>query len=267
MAIAAIRAALLDHLVDALQEDQRIAGAVLVGSGAVGFLDEESDLDVVAAVASAHDATAVYQEWGPLLEQRLPVVYRGQAGPFQLAHRLHGVLLDAGGSLLELDFSFTPVTDLRALRPRWKLLFDRTGEVHARMVSPAPETPPLAASLQLFDQACACVLQCRKALRRGRTWNAALALHELQERTLRIACRVRFEEARDYSGAERFADDLPPDLLAAMAATNVPVERAALTRALRQATAVMLAEARELYQQSGAVFPEAFAAALVAHLD
>jgi predicted nucleotidyltransferase len=262
-----VREALLTRLLDALREDGRLAGVVLVGSGAAGFHDEESDLDVVVAVADGHDATAVYQEWGSRLEQRLPVLYRARQGPFQLANRLHGLLLDAGGPLLELDLSFAPVAEVRALRPQWKVLFDRTGDVRARMAAPPPPPPPLAASLQLFDQACHGLLQGRKALRRGRVWYAALMLQEVQERTLRLACRVRFPEARGYEGAERFVDDLPADLLAALAATAVPVERAALTRALRRAATVLLAEARALYRQAGAAFPEAFATALLRHLD
>jgi hypothetical protein len=155
MSGAAVRDALLGRLVDALQEDERITAAVLVGSGAVGFSDEESDLDVAAVIGGAHDAAAVYQDWE----------------------------------------------------------------------------------------------------------------HRLQERILRVAARVRFEPARGYDSAGRFADDLPPDLLASMAATAVPMEHAALTRALRLATGQLLAEVRELYRRCGAAFPEAFATALVAQLD
>jgi hypothetical protein len=263
----ALRAALLARLLDALQEDERLTGAVLVGSGAYGFRDEESDLDVVAAVGAGHDATAVYQEWGERLERWLPVAYRGRQGPFQLANRLYAVLLDAAGSLLELDLSFSPIADLRALREHWKVLFDRTGDVHARMSAPLPDPPPVAASLQLFDAAVYRLRECRKALRRGRTWQAALTLHELQDYTLRIACVARFEEARRAVSVQRFVDDLPPDLLASLAATAVPVDPAAVASALRQAAALMFDEARALYRQAGAAFPETLAAALATQLE
>ncbi len=261
------RDALLTRLLGALREDDRLAGAVLVGSGAIGFLDAESDLDVVAAVARGHDATTVYREWGSRLEARLPVVHRARAGPFQVAHRLYGVLLDANGLLLELDLSFAPLGELRATRPRWRVLFDPTGEVHARMAVPLPESPPLRDALPVFDAAVHRVLECRKALRRGRVWYAALVLHELQELVLRLACLVRFEDARRSVSAQRFVDDLPPELLAALAATAAAPERAALTAALRQTTALLLQEARALHGQAGAVFPEAFAGTLLAELD
>jgi hypothetical protein len=263
----AVRDALLARLLEALREDERLAGAVLVGSGAVGFLDAESDLDVVAAVAGGHDADAVYREWGPRLDACLPVAHRARAGPFQLAHRLHGVLLDAGGPLLELDLSFAPVAELRATRSRWRVLFDRTGGVQARMALPLREPPALGDSLPLFDAAVHRVRECRTALRRGRVWYAALALHELQELTLRLACLARFEDARRLVSAQRLVDDLPPDLLAALAATAVPPEREAVTEALRRATGLMLQEARALHGRAGAAFPETFAGALLAQLD
>ena len=122
-------------------------------------------------------------------------------------------------------------------------------------------------SLPLFDAAVHRVLECRKALRRGRVWYAALALHELQDLTLRLACLARFEEARRSVSAQRLVDGLPPALLAALAATAVPPDRGALTGALRRATALMLGEARALHRRAGAVFPEAFAATLLAQLD
>jgi hypothetical protein len=102
--------------------------------------------------------------------------------------------------------------------------FDRTGgDVGRRLAAPPPEPPPLEASLQLFDQACDFVLQCRKALRRDRAWHAALMLRGLEERIVRVASRVRFERARGYDSAGRFADDLPPDLLARAASRRVGI--------------------------------------------
>jgi hypothetical protein len=271
----AIRDALLAEVVAALREDERIVGAVLVGSGAFGFRDEESDLDVIAVVGREHDATAVYQEWGPRLDRRLPMFYRARPSPFHLANRLYGTLLDAAGQLLELDLSFTPIDELHASGEHWRVLFDRTtgrdaddaGEVQARMAAGLPKLPPLDASLSLLDAACHRIRECRKALRRGQVWYAALALHELQELTLRLACLTRFEDARRRVSTQRLVDDLPTDLLAAVAITAVPVERAALAGALRQLAPVAFDEARALYRQAGEPFPEHLAAALLAQLD
>jgi hypothetical protein len=268
MTDSAVREELLARLIDALQADSRLVGAVLVGSGAVGFRDAESDLDVIAAVGSEQNPLAVFEDWGPRVDQTLPVAYRGRPGPFQLANRLHGVLLDAAGSLLELDLSFAPLDELRALRPQWKVLFDRTngGAVRARMAAPLPDTPPMAASLHVFDAAVYRLRECRKALVRGRLWYAALTLHELQDFTLRIACLARFDAATRSVSHQRFVDDLPPALLSSLASTVVPVERSALVQALRQAAAILFDEARPFHQQAGAAFPMGLEAVLQAQL-
>lgn len=271
MADPAIRDELLARVVDALREDGRIVAAVLVGSGAFGFRDEEADLDLVAAVGMGHDAAAVYQDWAARVGEVLPVVYLAwPPGPFQRAHRLHNALLDAGGALLELDLSFAPLSDLRATREHWRVLFDRTGEAQERMAVPLPPLPPLEESLPLVSAACHRVLECRKALRRGRLWQAALVLHELQELTLHIAVQSRFDDERRRTNHQRLVDDLPTALLEEVAGTFAPAEREALAAALRRATRVMLSEARALYRRTGDPFPNQFArmlSAQVADLD
>jgi hypothetical protein len=65
---------------------------------------------------------------------------------------------------------------------------------------------------------------------------------------------------------QRLVDDLPADLLAAVAITAVPVERAALAGALRQLAPVAFDEARALYRQAGEPFPEHLTTALLAQL-
>ena len=73
------RNAMLRRLGDALRDDERLAGMVLVGSGAYGFRVDESDIDIVAPVLAEHDATAVFQEW----KQRIRTVLPGVTGPKQ----------------------------------------------------------------------------------------------------------------------------------------------------------------------------------------
>lgn len=269
MADPAVRDALLVRVTDALRADDRLAAAVLVGSGAFGFRDEESDLDVVAAVGAEYDAGDLYREWASRLAEMLPLVYRARPCAFQLTHRLHNTLLDAGGALLELDLSFTPLANLRATSEHWRVLFDRTptGEAHHRMAAPLPPSA-MAEALPLMDAACYRVLECRKALRRGRVWQAALVLHELLELVLRIAVVARCDEADDAwrrANHQRLVDDLPGALLEEVARTLAPVEHVALAAALGRATGVLLDEARRLYRWTGEPFPDRFAEALASH--
>ncbi len=112
------RAEVLSRLSAALRDDRRLAGAVLVGSGANGFQDDESDIDMLAPVAAAYDAAAVFRAWQTRINDLLPVRYHA-ATAFNEAHHLLVVLCD---DMLEVDLSFPPLGSLLALTPRWQVL-------------------------------------------------------------------------------------------------------------------------------------------------
>ena len=69
----ATREATLNHLLTALQNDQRITGLLVVGSGAEGFADVYSDIDLCAVTTSADDVRPAFQEWGVKIREMLPV--------------------------------------------------------------------------------------------------------------------------------------------------------------------------------------------------
>ena len=58
-----MREKVLNHLVESLKTDQRIVSLVLVGSGAVGFTDQFSDIDIVAVVDPHQATTQAFQDW------------------------------------------------------------------------------------------------------------------------------------------------------------------------------------------------------------
>jgi hypothetical protein len=69
-----------DQLLAALRKDQNITGVLIVGSGAEGFDDVYSDIDLCAVIAQARDVHPTFQEWGEKLNQLLPVFYCGRSG-------------------------------------------------------------------------------------------------------------------------------------------------------------------------------------------
>jgi hypothetical protein len=258
-----------------LERDVRLVGAVLVGSVAAGTADEESDLDVLAIIGDEHNPDRVYEDWADEVVRHLPVVHRSRT-PFARANRLHAFLLApsggepgvASGGLLEVDLTMVPLGELRARNDRWQVLFDRSHRVAERMTPAAvPASKPLQAQAWLIDAAAFRVLECRKALRRKRAWHAALALHELRDLTLRLACLARFPGAASRVSVHRLIDDLPSDLLAAMAETEAPVSLLALEASLRRATGIMLDEARSFCLEAGVDYPETLARALLVHVS
>ena len=72
------RAEILHSLSDALAHDPRVSGVVLAGSGATGFRDDESDIDIVAPVASTYDAAMMFQEWKARIGEVVDVHYHAE---------------------------------------------------------------------------------------------------------------------------------------------------------------------------------------------
>ncbi len=119
------REALLSRLVSELKQDSRILGAVLVGSGAVGFKDRLSDIDLAVVVADGETTKDVLNSWQKKIDMLHPVI-----GHF-VSDRgdqvwLGGFLFD---HFLELDISFQKLAQMTARRQDWRVLFDRTGRL------------------------------------------------------------------------------------------------------------------------------------------
>ena len=57
------RQQVLDTLLNVLKGDGRIAGVLVVGSGAVGFKDDYSDIDLSVVMTSEEDVESVFHDW------------------------------------------------------------------------------------------------------------------------------------------------------------------------------------------------------------
>jgi predicted nucleotidyltransferase len=137
------RALVQSTLIDRFARDDRVEGVLVVGSGAHGFTDEYSDLDL-AVIVRAGEPAVFALEWAARLESELPVVHRfgddrGEAG------YVCGLLLE---NFLEVDIGFLRIDQMAERGMPWAIAFDRTGAVerrHARARRDRPRaTPPRA---------------------------------------------------------------------------------------------------------------------------
>lgn len=248
------REKVLDQSVQGLIGDVRVAGVLLIGSGVDGFIDELSDIDLLVVVNDVADVTPVHDDWTRTVHQRFPVLHHART-PFTESHHLQIFILD---ELLEVDTSFIA---LESLEPRWdrgRILFDRTGVVADHLKHARRPESRLEDYLWLFDQACHRVMEGRKALHRGKLWQAALVLDELRTVTAQLAGLVVVGSIR-----QRDVDRLPQAFLAMLAETVVPVESQTLHQALQLLTTMMLGQAEQLYERVDTEFPHRFASALL----
>jgi predicted nucleotidyltransferase len=199
------------RLLGLLRGDSRIEHAELSGSGAEGYADRWSDVDLFVTVAAGVDQQEVADSWIPHVYEALPVVHH-----FAVAfgeHHVRGFLLE---NLLEVDLGFQPSVSEEGEWP-----------------GPDAETE---AGFGWHD-----VLHAGAAIARGRPWRAQYYIALLRWRTLALAADRLGHDFSEYKGV----DELPEELLGALErALPRSLERDELLRAVRAATTAFLNELR-----------------------
>jgi predicted nucleotidyltransferase len=239
---AADRASLQRTLIEEFARDDRVDGVLLVGSGAHGFADEYSDLDL-AVVLGAGEPAAFAREWGARLEAKLPVVHRfgddrGDAG------YVVGLLLD---NFLEVDIGFITKDQMADRGMPWAVAFDRSGDVERRQraLRPRPEDR-VAAYRRNVDGIWHWIMRCRVAIARGRLLLALTDLDEVRIRTLRVAA------IRQGIDNHKHFDQLPREVHARIAG-SLPrgLDEDELSRALTASARAFFGEANALEAELG----------------
>ena len=201
------------RLLGLLRQDGRVERAELAGSGADGYADRWSDVDLFVTVAEGVDQREVADSWVAQVYEALPVVHH-----FAVAfgdHHVRGFLLE---NLLEVDIGFQPFAEDEG---EW----------------PGPDAAS-EAGFAWHDS-----LHAGVSLARGRPWRAQYYIGLLRWRTLTLATDrlgLEFSEYKDV-------DDLPDDVLAPLA-DSLPcsLEAGELMRATRAATHAFLTELRRV---------------------
>src|SRR5215472_7526466 len=123
------------ELVAVAKADSRIAGAAHLGSAALELQDRWSDIDLGLSLAPDADLNQVLVDW----TARLYRVYRAVANyDVRRGDILYRVfLLD---NTLQVDLSFWPATELRAIGPKFSLIFGSAGEP---ISAPVPDSKDL----------------------------------------------------------------------------------------------------------------------------
>jgi predicted nucleotidyltransferase len=241
------RQSVLDRILLALRSDSRIAGVLIVGSGAGGFEDRYSDIDLSVVVAEEDEVLPVFGEWRGWIEQLFPIVHRFEItyGP---SNYLHGFLLDG---YLELNIGFLCLANLSARRERWEVAFDRSGKIEGIMQSSwaeRPQTDIRAAYLRRLNSIWHYIIQVAVALERGQPWRALHELEQIRNRTVELAGLRRGLETRHF----RQVDRMPEEFLAELKETLVSTtDSADIMRALKVAAASSFREARVLDEMLG----------------
>jgi nucleotidyltransferase-like protein len=214
-----------DRLLERARADDRVTGAALTGSAALGNEDRWSDVDVFLGVAESADLDEVVADWTSAVYEEAGAVHHWDVRAGAALYRVF--LLESG---LQVDIAFTPESDFGARSASFQTVFGEPVDV------PMPEPPAFAdvAGLGWLG-----LLHASKAIERGRPWEAAYWIGSVRDQTITLAC-LRLGESPHYS---RGADGLPTGITASLEETLVSAPRAGeLRRALRAARQCLLEE-------------------------
>ena len=225
------RARTLEILTRALSEqEETIAAGLLVGSGATGFRDRWSDIDVAVVVSDGTNPVQVGEDWSDSLSRLLPV--RG------VSSRVRGELALVSCALedhLHIDMTFRSRSNLAGVTS-WSVMFDHTGQIETSLLA-AGTAVDLEEARQSFrhrlDTIWHFVAHGAVSIHRGDLWRAMHYVDEVRKRAFEM------EGVASGCGTHHSAElyQLPADRLAIFEGSLVgSVRQEEISRALRIAT-------------------------------
>lgn len=260
---SAEREATLNRLLTALRNDQRITGLLVVGSGAEGFEDIYSDIDLCAVTTFADDVQTAFQEWGVKIREMLPVFHSLES--VRGANIYLWILLLE--NFLEIDLCFLCLDDLCARRNRWKTVFDRSGRIEGIMQSSWKNRPKpnleetyryrLGSIWHYISYAAV-------AVQRDQPWRAIYEIEQIRNQTIELRGLREALETKRF----RHVDQMSEDFLAELEQTLILSLRSIdLMNALRAATACFFREAQHFDQLLDLELAERFETKVKAYLE
>jgi hypothetical protein len=228
-----------DRVLQLAHSDARVVAGAVVGSLANDDGDRWSDLDLTFAVADGEPILTVLNDFTRDLVDQFDAAHLFDLPSGATVYRVF--LLPA---YLQLDLSFTPVSEFGAVGPKFRLLFGRSVEKPHIPPPPAPE---------LFGYAVHHALRARVCIERGRHMQAEYWISAVRDYALSLACRRRGLPAHYGRGF----DDLPPTVRdGSLKALVTSLNRDELLRALGGAIDLLLGEVAEVRELASKVEPQ-----------
>jgi hypothetical protein len=182
------------ELVSAAEADARIIGAAHLGSAALGRQDQWSDIDLALCLAADADFNEVLVDWTQCMYTDHAAVTNYDLKRGTILYRVF--LLN---NTLQVDLSFWPAPEFRAIGPKFSLIFGSAGE---------PIPAPQPDSMDMIGIAWLYALHVRSSIARGRRLQAEHMLSGMRDSVLALVCKRHGVAAVQGRGL----DDLPEAL-------------------------------------------------------
>ena len=195
---------ILDYIVSFTEQNEHIKALVAVGSGAFGYNDELSDLDMVIAIDNDENMEIVMEYVATQLNKRLNIIYFKQMPQRQVY---------MSENYLEIDIGYGAYTSAAASRKNWKVLFDKTGTVDEKMRNSweKHEREPKADEhskklVECSDVVWHHIMHSAVAIKRKQYWRAVIELEHARNLYIGLLC-CRY--SLETSSRGRDVDKLP----------------------------------------------------------
>ena len=221
-----------EELVAAAKADSRISGAAHLGSAALGRLDRWSDIDLALCLAPDADLNQVLVDWTTRLYRDHRAVADLDVRRGDILYRVF--LLD---STLQVDLSFWPTHELRAVGPKFSLIF---GTATEPIAEPVPDSKDLIGMAWLY------ALHVRSSIARSRLLQAEYMLSGMRDNVLGLMCKRHGVAAVQGRGLDDLSEEEKARAAECLAHSLEPVE---LKRAFRLTVGALLEEVQ--YADSG----------------
>ncbi len=215
------------ELVAAAKADSRIGGAAHLGSAALGQLDRWSDIDLALCLAPGAHLNQVLIDWTTRLYRDHAAVANYDAKRGDILYRVF--LLD---NTLQVDLSFWPTNELRAVGPKFSLIFGAAGE---------PISVPIPDSKDLIGMAWLYALLVRSSIARSRMLQAEYMLSGMRDNILALMCKRHGVAAVQGRGLDELSEEQKARAAECLARSLEPVE---LKRSFRLTVDALLEEVR-----------------------
>jgi predicted nucleotidyltransferase len=237
------RKSVLKKLIAGFKNDERIIGIVLVGSGAVGFKDKFSDIDIIAVADPQYPTRKVFQETVQRLRDELSIIHQFEVS-FSENSFLAGCLL---ANCLEVDCGVVSTDELTAKKENWQVVYDRTGELEVKLQASwaiKEKVNPQEVGKR-FSSVWHYIIQAVVSIQRRQLWRAMHNLEEIRNRGLNLV-GLRYGLIVSHF---RQIDELPQDELKLFEQTLVrSVTRGEIMHALQAAVDCFFREMRLIEQ-------------------
>lgn len=181
------------ELVAAAKADSRIGAAAHLGSAALALQDRWSDIDLALCLAAGADLNQLVGDWTTRMYRDHTAV-----ADFDVKHGdvLYRVFLLE--NTLQVDLSFWPTAELRAIGPKFRLIFGAAGD---SISAPVPDSKDLVGMAWLY------ALHVRSSIARSRPLQAEYMLSGMRDNVLALVCKRHGMASVQGRGL----DDLPEE--------------------------------------------------------